>query len=66
MALDGPDVLATGAGEDGVFGALLNLHDRFPMALLAEDEALRFTGRRWWGGDTGHAPVLVRSASLST
>jgi hypothetical protein len=33
-----------GAGEDGFVGPLLNLHDRFPMALLAEDESLTVTG----------------------
>ena len=49
VALDGPNVLAMGASEDDFVGSLLNLHDRFPMALLAEDELLTFTGWKWWG-----------------
>ena len=47
MALNGPDVLATDASEDDFLGSLLYLHDRFPMALLAEDESQTLTVR--WG-----------------
>ena len=48
VALDGPDVSAMGAAEDDFVGSLLHLHDRFPAALLAEDESLTLTGWKWW------------------
>ena len=49
LALDGPDMSAMGAAEDDFVGPLLHLDHRFPVALLAEDEWLTFTG--WKGGE---------------
>ena len=48
VALDGPTMVAVGAGEIDFAIPLVSPQDRPSMAFLAEDESLAFTGGIGW------------------